>query len=176
MADTQRATSTLLALLPDNTSGDISPQDLRDVVVSILGGYGGLRCDGTSSVMTGIGPTPTKVTHWTHALKSDGSVVSANTAADTVTPSVAADYEAHFSLSVGGTASQNYVFEVYVNGVATGVRAKVQMPSTGGTVNVAASGTITVSASQAVELRVSASAAGSTLSADSGQLWIKRVG
>ena len=34
MADTQRTTSQLQALMADNTSGEISPQDLRDLVVS----------------------------------------------------------------------------------------------------------------------------------------------
>ncbi len=37
MADTARDKAALLALLADNTSGDISPQDMRDVLVSILG-------------------------------------------------------------------------------------------------------------------------------------------
>jgi hypothetical protein len=34
MADTKRTLSQLVALLPDNISGDISPQDLRDFLVS----------------------------------------------------------------------------------------------------------------------------------------------
>jgi len=34
MADTQRSVSSILALLADNTSGDISPQDIRDAFVS----------------------------------------------------------------------------------------------------------------------------------------------
>ena len=35
MADTIRAISSLQALLADNTTGDISPQDLRDMLVSL---------------------------------------------------------------------------------------------------------------------------------------------
>lgn len=34
MADTQRGRATLQTLFPDNTTGDISPQDLRDFLVS----------------------------------------------------------------------------------------------------------------------------------------------
>ncbi len=37
MADTLRTLSALLALLADNTSGAISPQDLRDFLVSVAG-------------------------------------------------------------------------------------------------------------------------------------------
>lgn len=35
MADTRRTIAELLALLADNTTGDISPQDMRDVLVSL---------------------------------------------------------------------------------------------------------------------------------------------
>lgn len=41
MADTVRTLDALLALLADNTSGDISPQDLRDYVVSAHSWLGG---------------------------------------------------------------------------------------------------------------------------------------
>ena len=40
MPDTSRTQSSILALLANNTSGDISPQDLRDLVVSIFPGWG----------------------------------------------------------------------------------------------------------------------------------------
>jgi hypothetical protein len=39
MADTQRTIAGLKAILPDNTSGDISPQDLRDFVESVRPGF-----------------------------------------------------------------------------------------------------------------------------------------
>jgi hypothetical protein len=36
MADTQRARAAILALMADNTTGQISPQDLRDFIVTIM--------------------------------------------------------------------------------------------------------------------------------------------
>lgn len=39
MADTQRTIAGLKAILPDNTNGEISPQDLRDFVESIKTGH-----------------------------------------------------------------------------------------------------------------------------------------
>lgn len=36
MAETPKVLSALLAQLPDNTTGDISPEDIRDVVVSLF--------------------------------------------------------------------------------------------------------------------------------------------
>jgi len=38
MADTIRTLSALIALLADNAAGEISPQDLRDAIVSCYGG------------------------------------------------------------------------------------------------------------------------------------------
>ena len=40
MADTQRLLSTILGLLANNATGDISPQDVRDMVVSLFNGHG----------------------------------------------------------------------------------------------------------------------------------------
>ena len=36
MTQTPKILSALLAELPDNTTGDISPEDIRDVVVSLF--------------------------------------------------------------------------------------------------------------------------------------------
>lgn len=47
MADTQRTLAAALALLADNTSGDISPQNLRDVVVSLFNNAGEMRLNAT---------------------------------------------------------------------------------------------------------------------------------
>lgn len=41
MPDQARLISAILALLPDNVKGEISPQDLRDTVLSLFPGYGG---------------------------------------------------------------------------------------------------------------------------------------
>jgi hypothetical protein len=40
MADTQRSLAAVLALLADNTSKDLSPQDIRDTVVSLQNDHG----------------------------------------------------------------------------------------------------------------------------------------
>ncbi len=40
MAQTERSLSTIISLLADNASGDISAQDIRDMVVSVLPSYG----------------------------------------------------------------------------------------------------------------------------------------
>ena len=49
MTDTARSLTALQTLLADNSAGDISAQDLRDMLVSILGVYGGLYCTAGAS-------------------------------------------------------------------------------------------------------------------------------
>ena len=57
MAETPKVLSALLAQLPDNTSGDISPEDIRDVVVSLFPSRGQL--DLTASASTTFALTNT---------------------------------------------------------------------------------------------------------------------
>lgn len=59
MADTQRTLAQILALLADNTSGLISPQDIRDAVVTLAPSGGGIYL--TSPLETAISDT---VTHF----------------------------------------------------------------------------------------------------------------
>jgi hypothetical protein len=48
MADTQRTVAALLTLFADNTSGEISAQDLRDFVVSVNLSHGGMYLSSTA--------------------------------------------------------------------------------------------------------------------------------
>jgi hypothetical protein len=57
MAETPKVLSALLAQLPDNTTGDISPEDIRDVVVSLFPSRGQL--DLTASASTTFALTNT---------------------------------------------------------------------------------------------------------------------
>jgi len=56
VAETQRTYAELLALLADNTSADISPQDVRDVLYSQLAPYGTLSI--SNNFVSTAFPTP----------------------------------------------------------------------------------------------------------------------
>lgn len=62
MPDTQRSTAALLALTPDNTSGETSNQDLRDMLVSLLGGYAAIYVDEGATPQAFTASTPAKLT------------------------------------------------------------------------------------------------------------------
>ena len=61
MADTSRSLSDILTLMADNTTGAISAQDLRDLIVSLSPAFGGLYI--SSSAETSIATIDT----WTLA-------------------------------------------------------------------------------------------------------------
>ena len=52
MADTERTIAELLALFADNTSGDISEQDCRDLIVTFAAAFGGLYIEGNAIATT----------------------------------------------------------------------------------------------------------------------------
>jgi len=60
MADTDRSVSALQTLLADNTSGDISPQDLRDMLVSLTPAFGGMYISATAPTVFADTVTPVK--------------------------------------------------------------------------------------------------------------------
>lgn len=59
MADTQRTITQILALLADNTAGDISEQDLRDAVLSLRPGFGTVSLTGRPSATATVIPNTT---------------------------------------------------------------------------------------------------------------------
>jgi hypothetical protein len=54
MADTQRSAAELIALLADNSTGDISAQDLRDLVETLIPDQGAIFIDTTATAPTAI--------------------------------------------------------------------------------------------------------------------------
>lgn len=61
MADTRRSVADLISRLPDNTSGQISPQDIRDLLASVAPPYGSCYLSTTSQTSIAAVDTWTKV-------------------------------------------------------------------------------------------------------------------
>lgn len=60
MVDTVRSIAALLALLANNTTGNISPQDMRDVVVSLEPALGGMYVSSSAATTFSDSVTPVK--------------------------------------------------------------------------------------------------------------------
>ncbi|MCK5639680.1 MAG: hypothetical protein KAJ19_02740 [Gammaproteobacteria bacterium] len=65
MADTIRTRAQLLALLADNQTGDIGAQDMRDILVSLMGVYGGILDTVNTSTQTVALGVPEKLINFT---------------------------------------------------------------------------------------------------------------
>lgn len=114
MADTPRSLSALQALLADNTSGDISPQDIRDFLVSSLGVYGSIYC--VDAVTQQDNPdTGALLTCFTNNGNANGTTPDHTN--DNITIDVAGNYDIYFQASFSGTSGSEFQFKLRKGGV-----------------------------------------------------------
>lgn len=172
MADTQRATNALLNLLADNTSGAISEQDLRDALVSVLGGYGSVYvADGVTSQAV------TAAAAKLEAFAADGpaSGVTPAHADDSLTPLVTADYWVEFGADVSADVGGEFTFELRLNGAAAGgLKSTVELEAAGETRHAGFAGPISLTANDVVTVYVSGAVG--NLTVRHGRLALKRIG
>jgi hypothetical protein len=115
MSDTQKTTAALLAQLDSNGIGGISGADLRDAVVSILGGRGSVYLNGGST------PQSCSRNVWNAvALATEGpaSGVTLDAATGKITVAIAAVYEFSGYLVGSYDAATDHRIGVLVNGEA----------------------------------------------------------
>ena len=175
---TQRSKSALDTLFADNTSGDISAQDLRDGFDSIFGGYGGLYLAASVSPPA-VGTTQTKLAIFDTAMPDDGTVVVGNPTDDDIDVTIAGDYEVHFETEIQAPSNAVVLsWEVFVNGVGGhGISQSIDASGGADTYErkIDISGIITVGAAEVVEVRWSAASAGTTCVHLRARLWMKRL-
>lgn len=175
MADTQRSLVALQSLLADNSTGDISPQDLRDFLVSALGGYASMHCAAGSIAQT-ADITAAALTCW-NGNGSASSGVTPDHANDRVTVSVAGDYLVTFAASLRATAGRTVKLQLRQNGVAVaGASAEFNAQATTDIACLTATRVVTCAASDVLTVYISASADGTNVTVSEASLSIKRVG
>lgn len=172
MADTERSTSTLLTdLFRDNVAQEISEQDLRDLIVSVLGGYGSVYVvDGATP--QAVGATPSKLSQFA----ANGPALGATPAhaSDEITVGVAGVYLVSFDATLSGDA-ETYTLRLYTNGSAEGSLACAAKLSSSDVSHAGFAGVVSLSGSDVLSIYVEA---GSTvnLTAVHACLSIKRIG
>jgi hypothetical protein len=174
MADTQRSLIDLLARLADNVAGDISEQDLRDLAVSIFGGYGGICVTGSPGAQ-GVNIAAAKLTAFDANHASSG--VTPDHANDKLTIGVDADYHVTFDVSLLGSANRTFTFQLYKGGAPV-AGAFTKRKLSGGT-DVGSCSLQTVAAfvaSDELDIRVSADQDGQSITIQSGVFSVKRAG
>jgi len=121
MPQTERTTAEVNELLKDNTSEDISPQDMRDVVASIFGGYAGLGFAGAASGSLAVDVTPAVITQYDEVISQSIDVnlegCAANQSTGIITIGQAGIYQINFFCSFDLTQNNRLVsFQLFVNG------------------------------------------------------------
>jgi hypothetical protein len=173
MSDTQRTTAALLALLADNVTGDISPQDIRDLLVSVSGGYGAISVHGGASAQGSITSTPVKLTGFDTNGIASGTVPDHTT--DDITISVAGDYLVSGALSFVGSSNATFDIDIYINSTSTnyGFERKLGTGSDVGSGPLEA--LITCAVNDKINVFVSSPDGGTTITPTQGSLIVTRV-
>lgn len=176
MPDTQRTKTALLALLADNVTGAISEQDMRDILVSNMGAYGGLRTDTAGNTDT-VPATIGHVDFWGDPAghySDDDDSFSVDATNSRFTAAFAMRAEVHVTGSFAlATTGNVFTFRVYRNGVDSGI-ACGDVADSSGFFNVNMSGILDCAASDVIEVRALA-VTGESVTANYGNFWIKRI-
>lgn len=173
MADTIRTRSSILTLFADNTAGDISPQDLRDFVVSAHGVYGAIYGGSTTAfAINSSTGSATRITNSTNSGPSAGTTLAPSTGKITVgTDGV---YQTHFTGSFRGSTGEEYTFEVFKNSTQTGFKFNHQATQAPNAA-VSITGLHSLSANDELTVRVVAGSTGLSITMPEWQLSAYRV-
>lgn len=173
MVDTIRTSAQILNLFADNTSGDISPQDLRDFVVS-TGVFGAIFVsDGAAS--QSVSSTPAKLTAFdTNSALASG--VTEDQANDklVIGTNGAGTYVVFAPISFSGTANKIATFEIYNSGVATGFKTTRTISSGGSVGSTVAFGLLSLDDGDEVEIYVSTATDGNSITVTQAALFAAR--
>lgn len=174
MADTQRSLAALQALFADNVAGDISEQDLRDFLVSVLGGYGGIHLAAAAAAQ-GVEVAPAKMTGFDTNMLSFG--VTPDHTNDIITIDTTAVYHVELDVAFSGSANAIFTMQLYRLGVAVPGAFLTRKLTGGGDVGSAGFGMcVACTAADELDVRVSADAGSKTMTLEAGHFSVRRIG
>lgn len=177
---TQRSLTDLLLLYPDNTTGQISPEDLRDGIESLAGGFGGLYGNGS---VGSVGTSDVLIDWWDTLLPDDAdNDVQGDLGNNRINFTTDGIYQVHFSAYCNsGAVSRFFTVRLFRNGSAIGGQAVTQAnadaDSNGIIGQVSISTILSVTAGDNIDARVfENSTTGNTFSAEQqASFWAKRL-
>lgn len=174
MADVERSYSQILADLANNADWAIDAPQVRQAIISALGGYGMLSVvDGsTSQTLDG---TVQKLEGFTAALPADPNAnVVPNVLNQHMTVAVPGVYQVHLNLQYGLDAGAEIELGVAVDGTPTVVRMDRALG--GPRIGEHCCGLIDVPVGQPVSAYVKLLSGAGDITVKHGTLWIKRAG
>lgn len=174
MADTVRTRAAILALLADNTSGDISPQDVRDAFVTVHGVFGGWYISSTINLTEDTTPTAfagaSNLTAFTTSYD-----VTVNTTAGTLTVGTTGVYAAHFYCAVMPSGPHDMNFYIYKGGTVVSSHGTDFSVTDAVYNHVSFSLILDLTASDALDVRHNITASSASFTYSNGAFWIQRL-
>lgn len=151
MPNVSRTRTALLALLADNNSGDITPQIVRDALVSIMGGIGGIYAQDAAAAQATT-ESYQKVIGFTGAFSDDE--ISSDAVDDKITVLVGGVYTVYCGFSFFDGSNRTYTFSIAVNGTPTAIEMARQLGGSGDVGNSSMFGPIPLSANDEITILV----------------------
>lgn len=176
MVDTIRDLAALLTLLADNTTGNISPQDVRDMLVSLHSVRGEFFiADNEAGSPQTIGTSFQKVSQLTSKGQESGVIVDNVTDFD-IQVGTTGVYLCLVSLSFSGTANTTFQISTFKNNVQQMVSKITRKIGSGGDVGDSAGvGMISCAADDLLDVRVIADGTGKSFLVEDGQFNVLRI-
>lgn len=173
MADTQRTLAALLAILADNTAGDISEQDLRDLLVSVFGGYGGIYLTSAADAQD-VDIAPVKITAFDTNMVSSG--VTSDHTDDSITIGTTGVYYVEFTVAFSGSSGEVFTIQLYKAGVAVaGAFLKRKLTGAGDIASASFALYVSCNAADELDVRVNSEADSKTVTIESGLFSVSRI-
>ena len=171
---TIRTKAALDALFADNTSGAISPQDLRDFVDSTMGVYGSiLVVDGTTTQAV-VATTPEQLTEFLSDGISNGTTPAYTS--NQITIDNDGVYDVQFNISFEGIAGAVQEFLLYINAAhPSGAPHSMRKTANNDVGFCAFTGQISLSATDVLTVWVESDITGSIKIVES-QFLVRRIG
>jgi len=173
MADTRRSLTDLLALLADNTSRAISPQDLRDALVSAHGTYGMMYTKDGSTAQGSIGTSFAQLTGFAVDGLSGGTTPA--NATDDITVGTDGVYAVMLQASFTGTAATEFTLNLHVNDAEGVFQCSQMLDAAGAVVSGSVFGLLSLSATDDVSVYVKADGASKSITIEDLQMFVLRI-
>ena len=152
MVDTVRTRAAVLALLADNSTGDISPQDVRDAIVSMFGVYAFIYVSDGAVAQAGVTTTPTLMTGF--AANGINSDATPDHTTDSITINTAGDYEVKFQCAFSGAINTMFQFHVRVDAAEQVYGTRRMLSASGDEGSCSITGGLTLAAAEVVTIYV----------------------
>ena len=174
MADTVRTRASILALFADNTTGDISPQDLRDFVLSTMGVAAQIYQSAGSAGMS-VGTSFLQIAFGYNGPDENAIADQAN---DRIQIGASGDgvYLVLGSFSFDGSASTKFTIQASKNGTENAsICCEADVNATPDLVSASFTGLMTLAAGDYVTAEVKADGAAKTFTLREGSLTVVRI-